>query len=115
MVTCPRCGSENDAGSSFCHYCGMDLRQPVTGQMGSPDVQPTRPDVWDSSATESVPRESVRRKRSPWLTGCLAVIAVTLLFCVGFFVWGLTPTGEEQLSEFGTWVARQATEQAGSE
>jgi uncharacterized membrane protein YvbJ len=115
VVICPRCGSENDAGSNFCHHCEVDLRQAPPGRTDSTNLQPTQRDFWDSSATEAEHAEAPRRKRSPWITGCLAAIAVMLLLCVGFFVWGLTPTGEQQLSELGTWAARQATEQAGSE
>lgn len=93
----------------------MDLRQVPVGGRDSANVQPTQSGYWDSSATEAQAVEAPRRKRSPWLTGCLAAIAVMLLLCVGFFVWGLTPTGERQLSEFGTWAAREVTEQARSE
>ncbi|HEV2109412.1 MAG TPA: hypothetical protein VGR16_14220, partial [Thermomicrobiales bacterium] len=100
-----------------CYSCGMDLRR---AEVATGEVSP-RTAAWGMSPSEVTPveprvaEEPARRKRSPWLTGCLAVIALLLLLCVGFFVWGLTPTGQEQLSELGTWAAREATEQAGSE
>jgi class 3 adenylate cyclase/tetratricopeptide (TPR) repeat protein len=30
MLTCPACGRDNPAGSSFCNACGADLAEPVT-------------------------------------------------------------------------------------
>ncbi len=99
----------------------MDLRRAEATTGGrTPEVAPSI-EPWGTSSSEVTPveqrsvEEPVRRKRSRWLTGCLAIIALLLLLCVGFFVWSLTPTGQEQLSEFATWAAREATEQAGSE
>lgn len=31
---CPICGKENPAGSSFCQFCGVDLRNPYTQRSG---------------------------------------------------------------------------------
>lgn len=114
MVICPRCGSENDTGSNFCHYCGTDLRG--ARSEGINDTQqesiPSR-DEWNRPGMETPRVEPEKRRRSPRLVGCLTFIAVLLLLCVAFFVWGLTPTGQEQFRELGTWAAREATKQAG--
>lgn len=53
MITCPNCGTQNEAGSSFCFQCGADIRNvpsktappaaPTPPPFGSAPSQPTQP------------------------------------------------------------------------
>lgn len=103
MKRCPRCGTENDETNNFCSSCGLNL--PGTP---SPATSPHREE------TPSDPHMGEPKPRSRGRTVVLAIIAVLLLGCVGFFVWALTPAGQGQMSEFATWAAREATRQSAS-
>lgn len=103
MKRCSRCGIENDAANNFCSSCGLKL-----SGTPSPGFNPRQEEL-PSDPHETEPEPRSRRK-----TVLLAIIAMLLLGCVGFFIWALTPAGQGQMSEFATWAAREATRQSAS-
>ena len=137
MVTCPRCGSENAAGSNYCYNCGTNLR--ASGSTGDePSPAPRSDDPYRPFATSTtedmrarsetcgspasatppspaeLPSDAPRRRRSRWVTIPLFLIAMLLLLCVVGVAFGFTSQGEEAYGEFGTWAVEFATEQAGN-
>ena len=98
---CPRCEGENEPQNNFCWRCGLALHDASGLEAAGP--------IGQSSATAE---SETPAPRARWVTFTLATTALILLACVGFFVWALTPGGQEQMSEFATWAADEATRQS---
>ena len=133
MISCPRCGSENAAGSNYCYNCGTSLRSvgsddgvegvstrpnPTSGPSNREELR-GRAEAWGSPPPDSSPvfgslppDDEPKRRRSRWVTVPLVLIGILLLLCVGLFAFSLTPPGAEFVENAGTWAAEQATEQA---
>ena len=135
MVTCPRCGSENAAGSNYCYNCGTNLRasggdSPAPAVQGSDPYRPfataptedtrARSETWGTPPGAPVmvpgqfPVEEPRRRRSRWVTVPLFLIAVLLVLCVAGIAFGFTSQGERAYGDFATWAVEEATNQAGN-
>ncbi|MBA2754567.1 MAG: zinc ribbon domain-containing protein [Chloroflexia bacterium] len=133
MVSCPRCGSENAAGSNYCYNCGTSLRS--SGGDGAeapaPVADASRPfmtsstedlrgrsEAWgaapaaSSSAFPTQEDAEPRRRRSRWVTIPLVLFAILLITCVGLFAFGLTEPGREVFDNVSTWAVEEATQQS---
>ena len=88
MITCPRCGTQNPAGSRFCSNCGNDLSK-VTSAESKPawvtasEVPPTSPE-WRMSPAGPLPEPPRRRT---WLWVVLGIIGACVLICCAGFIW----------------------------
>jgi hypothetical protein len=109
IFACPTCGAQNCVGQEFCQACGQRFQYncPYCGAIVDstlvncpgcrqslfwPTPQrvkpfPKQPAAQKGRGEGGEEEAKTKRKSNPWLTGCLGLVIIAILFMVSYLIW----------------------------
>ena len=109
IFACPTCGAQNCVGQEFCQVCGQRFQYncPYCGAIVDstlvncpgcrqslfwPTPQrvkpfPKQPVTQKGRGEDGEEEAKTKRKSNPWLTGCLGLVIIAILFMVAYLIW----------------------------
>jgi len=109
IFACPTCGAQNCVGQEFCQACGQRFQYncPYCGAIVDstlvncpgcrqslfwPTPQrvkpfPKQPAAQKGRGEGGEEEAKTKRKSNPWLTGCLGLVIIAILFMVAYLIW----------------------------
>jgi hypothetical protein len=109
IFACPTCGAQNCVGQEFCQACGQGFQYncPYCGAIVDstlvncpgcrqslfwPTPQrvkpfPKQPAAQKGRGEGGEEEAKTKRKSNPWLTGCLGLVIIAILFMLSYLIY----------------------------